>query len=129
MDSLRAAGLLSTSTPRPWSTHSVTADVRRLPEDPAPPWYGASSADRRPLRPGASRARVRGSGRSRLGEGTVTTTDPASIRNVALVGPSHAGKTSLVERLALATGAISRVGSVQEGTTLSDIDDAERRQQ
>jgi elongation factor G len=59
----------------------------------------------------------------------VTTTDPASIRNVALVGPSHAGKTSLVERLALATGAISRVGSVQEGTTLSDIDDAERRQQ
>lgn len=59
----------------------------------------------------------------------MTTTDPASIRNVALVGPSHAGKTSLVERLALATGAISRVGSVQEGTTLSDIDDAERRQQ
>lgn len=57
------------------------------------------------------------------------TSDPASIRNVALVGPSHAGKTSLVERLALATGAISRAGSVQEGNTLSDIDDAERRQQ
>jgi elongation factor G len=57
-----------------------------------------------------------------------TTTDPARIRNVVLVGPSHAGKTTLVERLALATGAISRAGSVEEGTTLSDTDPAEHRQ-
>ena len=55
--------------------------------------------------------------------------DPARIRNVVLVGPSHAGKTTLVERLALATGAINRPGSVEEGTTLSDSDEAERRQQ
>jgi elongation factor G len=58
-----------------------------------------------------------------------TTTDPARIRNVALVGPSHAGKTMLIERLALATGAINRLGAVEDGTTLSDLDDAERRQQ
>ena len=56
-------------------------------------------------------------------------TDPASIRNVVLVGPSHAGKTTLVERLAVATGAITRAGTVEDGTTLSDGDDAEHRQQ
>ena len=54
--------------------------------------------------------------------------DPARVRNVVLVGPSHAGKTTLVERLALATGAINRAGSIEDGTTLSDTDDAERRQ-
>ena len=56
-------------------------------------------------------------------------TDPAAIRNVVLVGPSNSGKTTLVERLALATGAIPRAGNVEDGTTLSDTDDAEKRQQ
>ncbi|MFM9135739.1 MAG: GTP-binding protein, partial [bacterium] len=56
-------------------------------------------------------------------------TDPGAIRNVVLVGPSHAGKTTLVERLALAAGAVSRAGTVEDGTTLSDTDDAEKRQQ
>lgn len=61
--------------------------------------------------------------------GTVgTAIDPAGTRNVALVGPSHVGKTTLIERLALATGAITRAGSVEEGTTLSDVDEAEHRQ-
>lgn len=55
-------------------------------------------------------------------------TDPAHIRNVVLVGPSHAGKTTLVESLALAAGAVSRAGRVEDGTTLSDTDDAEKRQ-
>jgi elongation factor G len=54
--------------------------------------------------------------------------EPANIRNIVLVGPSHAGKTTLIERLALASGAITRAGTVEEGTTLSDVDDAERRQ-
>lgn len=59
----------------------------------------------------------------------VTTVDPARIRNVVLVGPSHAGKTTLVEHLAHASGAIARPGTIEDGSTLSDIDDAERRQQ
>jgi len=59
----------------------------------------------------------------------VTPSGPAAIRNVVLVGPSHAGKTTLIERLALATGAITRAGTVSEGSTLSDTDDAEHRQQ
>ena len=55
--------------------------------------------------------------------------EPGAIRNVVLVGPSHAGKTTLVERLALATGAITRAGAVEDGSTLSDTDEAEQRQQ
>lgn len=53
---------------------------------------------------------------------------PQNIRNIALVGPSGAGKTSLVEALLLAAGEIGRLGSVEEGTTVSDHDEVEIRQ-
>jgi elongation factor G len=54
---------------------------------------------------------------------------PAAIRNVVLVGPSGSGKTTLVESLLAATGVINRAGRVEDGTTVSDYDEAEIRQQ
>lgn len=49
------------------------------------------------------------------------------LRNVALVSHGGAGKTMLVEAFLHATGATTRLGKVEDGTTLSDYDDEERR--
>jgi elongation factor G len=51
------------------------------------------------------------------------------IRNIALVGQTGSGKTLLSERLLFATGTISRMGSIEEGTTFSDWSDEEKHHQ
>ncbi|MEO6835758.1 MAG: elongation factor G [Candidatus Tumulicola sp.] len=46
--------------------------------------------------------------------------DIARLRNIAFVGPHHAGKTTLVEAVLAHTGAIGRRGSIADGTTVTD---------
>lgn len=52
------------------------------------------------------------------------TTD--KLRNVVLVGHQGCGKTSLVEAMLFNAGAITRMGRVEDGTTVSDWDEEEK---
>ena len=49
----------------------------------------------------------------------------ASIRNVALIGHGHAGKTSLVSAMLYTAGATQRQGRVDDGSAVTDYDDEE----
>jgi elongation factor G len=57
--------------------------------------------------------------------------NPAEIRNIAVVGHGYSGKTILVERLLFSVGpgagGTTRMGSVEEGNTITDFTDAERQ--
>ena len=49
-----------------------------------------------------------------------------NIRNIAIVGHSGEGKTTLCEAMLFNGGAIDRQGKVTDGTTVSDFDDLEK---
>jgi elongation factor G len=49
------------------------------------------------------------------------------LRNIALVSHGGAGKTMLAEAFLHATGGTTRLGKVEDGTTLSDFDEEEIR--
>jgi elongation factor G len=49
------------------------------------------------------------------------------IRNVALVSHSSAGKTVLAEALLHFSGATTRLGKIEDGTTVADFEEEEVR--
>jgi elongation factor G len=55
--------------------------------------------------------------------------DGAHIRNVALVGHQGSGKTMLAEAMLFASGAINRMGSIVDGSTVSDYHPSEKERQ
>jgi len=55
----------------------------------------------------------------------VKTYEGANIRNVAVVGHGHAGKTSVVSAMLYTSGATQRLGRVDDGTAVTDYDEEE----
>jgi elongation factor G len=55
------------------------------------------------------------------------TIEIGKIRNVGIVGHGGVGKTSLVEAMLYAAGALTRLGKVDDGTTTTDFDPDEVR--
>jgi len=49
------------------------------------------------------------------------------LRNVVLLGHGGSGKTSLAEAMLFDTGAVNRLGRVDDGTSVADWDEEERR--
>src|SRR2546423_13319782 len=54
-------------------------------------------------------------------------TEPTKIRNIAVAGHRGVGKTSLVEALLFEAEKTNRLGSIEQGTTVSDWDEHEQR--
>ncbi|MGZ8830397.1 MAG: GTP-binding protein, partial [Thermoanaerobaculia bacterium] len=46
----------------------------------------------------------------------------SEIRNVAVVGHNDTGKTSLISQLLFNAGAVTRLGKIEDGTTVTDFD-------
>jgi len=49
------------------------------------------------------------------------------LRNIVLLGHGSSGKTSLTEAMLYTSGVINRMGEVEDGTTVADYDEEERR--
>ncbi len=54
---------------------------------------------------------------------------PDRIRNIALAGHGGTGKTCLAEALLFASGATTRMGKIEDGSTVSDWDPDEQKRQ
>ena len=51
----------------------------------------------------------------------------SNLRNVGIIGHSSSGKTSLAEALLFYSNTIDRLGKVEDGTTISDFDQEEKK--
>jgi elongation factor G len=59
----------------------------------------------------------------------MTSYEPSKIRNIAVIGHRGTGKTSLVEALLFQGGAVNRLGTVEQQTTVSDWEEEEHKRQ
>lgn len=75
---------------------------------------------------GFARATLR---REKWGEFSMKVYQSANIRNIALVGHQGAGKTMFSEAMLYASGAINRLGTVGEHSTVSDYHDSEHKRE
>jgi elongation factor G len=55
--------------------------------------------------------------------------ESGKIRNVAVTGHRGTGKTSLVEAMLFQAGAVNRLGTIEQGSTVADWDEDEQRRQ
>ena len=55
----------------------------------------------------------------------MTVYDTADIRNVALVGHGATGKTCLASAMLFTSGAVNRMGKIEDGTATTDFDEEE----
>ncbi len=65
--------------------------------------------------------------KSCMGRRTVNLFETSKLRNVALLAHSGSGKTSIVEAIHFASGAINRLGKTEDGTTVSDFEPEEHK--
>ncbi|MBO0575747.1 elongation factor G [Clostridium botulinum] len=50
-----------------------------------------------------------------------------NLRNIGIIGHSGSGKTSLVEAILYSTNTVDRLGTIEEGNTVSDYDTEEKK--
>ena len=55
--------------------------------------------------------------------------DSGDIRNIALVGHQGAGKTMISEAMLFASGKTNRMGTIGDGSTVSDYHDSEHKRE
>src|SRR4030095_16808382 len=59
----------------------------------------------------------------------MATPSAGDVRNFAIVGHASSGKTTLSEAMLACAGVIGRMGSIAQGTTVSDYHVSERQRQ
>ena len=91
------------------------------------------TSQRKRQRAASGRAGTEADGRARIPVpfpvrpigGRLKTYEAKDIRNVLLVGHGGAGKTTLLEAMQFASGATTRMGTVEDGNTVSDFEPEE----